>query len=393
MSQEMLPGFQNMVIRLNVFGELFHTEKEHINNKEVIYRVMFCAYPKGAEVLIIAIENDEYMQPVPHHDGHFDIKLGYSCNNNCLHCVIKPNLKHAEECGADIAANPNMGLWCSWDLKFDNVVKQLMSAEVYNSNSITLTGGEPTIRKDFIEILRWLYFNRPDKCIGLQTNGRRLSDINLVKKIRRFSRQINFVIAIHGSENVHNLITNTRVKGNPFRDTVQGILNLQQVFGNDLSMRTEMVLSNYNLCDVLNSIKFQHEELRITKIGVSYPHLEGYCSDQIKELAPKMKELITILKEIAIYMEEHEDLEIMLEEIPSCVLNQASKNHRFINMGGCKEKTIVAYLSNTVLNHYDNWKQGHVKNEKCTKCSLFFYCDGVWKESLALNEDALIPLP
>jgi molybdenum cofactor biosynthesis enzyme MoaA len=90
--------------------------------------------------------------------------------------------------GAELYHDPAFGLRCSRDLAFDEVVKQLMSAEVYSAGTVTITGGEPTIREDFIDILMWLYYNRPDKAVAIQTNGRRLSDLNLVKSVRRFTR-------------------------------------------------------------------------------------------------------------------------------------------------------------------------------------------------------------
>ena len=96
-----------------------------------------------------------------------DIKLGYSCNDDCIHCVVSRLRKEA------IKKN-------KLDLNFEEYKKEIDNLKKENFTEITVTGGEPTIRNDFIKIIE--YIKKNNFKIDLQTNGRRLSDFNFLKK-------------------------------------------------------------------------------------------------------------------------------------------------------------------------------------------------------------------
>lgn len=387
-----LSGLARMIARINVLERTAGFEIYQIGGGRSVCRVLLSRAPDRVEAFAAAVRNDEHRQYGPRGSGNYDIKVGYSCNNACRHCVVRPNVWALEREGAELYHDPAFGLRCSRDLAFDEVVRQLMSAEVYSAGTVTITGGEPTIRGDFVDILMWLYYNRPDKVVVIQTNGRRLSDLNLVKSVRRFTRLVSFVVALHGPEEVHNYIANSRTGGNPFAETVAGIRNLQAVFGPELSLRTEIVLSNYNASCLLESVRFQHEILGVDNIGVSYPHLDGYPEEQIIALAPRMADLIEILQEVSRYSEEHPDLNILVEEIPVCVLRQVHGRGKFGLMRASPENTTVAFLNSVDRSFGQHWMECHAKAEGCSGCVLESQCPGVWRESLALNENALVPL-
>ncbi|MFW6226265.1 MAG: radical SAM protein, partial [bacterium] len=62
---------------------------------------------------------------------NFDIKIGYECNNNCRHCVVSDNYKFGNVCDYQITAQ--------------EIIDKL---KITKAKYITITGGEPTIRKD-----------------------------------------------------------------------------------------------------------------------------------------------------------------------------------------------------------------------------------------------------
>ena len=69
-----------------------------------------------------------------------DLKVGFSCNNNCIHCVISDKTKEK-------------------DLSLEQI-KELVNGyiEQYGEIQLTLTGGEVTIRKDFIQL--WIMLKK-----------------------------------------------------------------------------------------------------------------------------------------------------------------------------------------------------------------------------------------
>lgn len=179
----------------------------------------------SVNVVYRLLENDEYLYGFYGNGIKYDVKLGWSCNNNCKHCVVKPFLFEIQEREPEnIVLDSGFGMWCKKDLSYDDIIELLQ--ENSDVSSVVITGGEPTIRKDLVDILSWIYFNKPHVSVAIQTNGRNLSNIDLVKKIRRFTRDIFFVVAIHGLEKTHNLIVNNRKdKGNPYRETWIGYTN------------------------------------------------------------------------------------------------------------------------------------------------------------------------
>ena len=67
----------------------------------------------------------------------YDLKVGYSCNNRCKHCVIEDS--------KDKLVSQNTTV----DLSTDECLKQIEFAFEKGAQYIVLTGGEVTIRKDF----------------------------------------------------------------------------------------------------------------------------------------------------------------------------------------------------------------------------------------------------
>lgn len=94
--------------------------------------------------------------------------LGFSCNENCLHCFL-PMWKYHQQRN-----------YC--DLTTEEVKNILQEAKEAGVEVIALTGGEPTMRKDISEIIKFckkLNFDR----IELQTNVKMLSYNSLAKKV------------------------------------------------------------------------------------------------------------------------------------------------------------------------------------------------------------------
>lgn len=348
---------------------------------------------KACNILGEAIKESEYRTGCLGNGTYYDLKLGYSCNNNCIHCVVKPNIMNLKRQNPmDIVIDSGYGMWCRKDLGYAQVIHILRSNEFDKVSAVVLTGGEPTIRKDFVDILKWLYYNRPYVKVILQTNGRNLCNWELAKSVYRYTRNIQFTVAIHGFEASHNYIVNNRKeKGNPYQETLEGIRNIKKLYGDDLDMRLEIVLSNYNYSEVPRVVEYFYDEFGINYFGISYPHMEEYEPEYIMEIAPKMNYLIPMIKELDNFVKKHCDVQLFLEEIPKCVLRQAGATS-LLEMPEKKPNFVVRYLDNEQKNFFDIWRSIHAKAPACKKCICNKTCLGVWYENLFLNEDALIPI-
>ena len=130
-----------------------------------------------------------------------DIKVGYTCNNNCIHCVIKPNVMGMNKEGSKL------------DLTTEEVKANIEDALKMGVKDIVLTGGEMTMRDDFLELIQFLEDKVAEyglcPCISLQTNGRELG--RYVEFINGTTLDFNYVIALHSSkEELHNKIVGNK---------------------------------------------------------------------------------------------------------------------------------------------------------------------------------------
>ena len=117
----------------------------------------------------------------------YDVKVGYSCNNKCKHCVI-------DDSKDKLITNKE-----KIDLSTDECISLIKDAAQHNADGVVLTGGEVSIRKDFDRLLNECV-NR-NLAITIQTNGRRFSNDSLIRLINPINN-IRFVIALHGSNAV-----------------------------------------------------------------------------------------------------------------------------------------------------------------------------------------------
>lgn len=91
-----------------------------------------------------------------------DLALTYRCNNDCAHCYNARPRDYPEMSSNGWKAVLDR----SWELGIPHVV---------------FTGGEPTLRKDLLELIAHAEGN--GQITGLNTNGRRLSDPEYVKRL------------------------------------------------------------------------------------------------------------------------------------------------------------------------------------------------------------------
>ena len=73
-----------------------------------------------------------------------DIKLGYACNNHCIHCVIQNQKQRAEEVRGT-STRPT-----------EESKQEILKSYHTGCKAIVVTGGEPTIRSDFGEIIKYI---------------------------------------------------------------------------------------------------------------------------------------------------------------------------------------------------------------------------------------------
>lgn len=147
------------------------------------------------------------------------LALTRTCNNSCVFC-----------------AQEGVGPLSDVD------IRRSLEALAGTSKELTLLGGEPTLHSDLTEVIstaRALGFER----IGLQTNGRRLSELGFVRALAA-AGLTDVHVSLHGAEaQVHDY--HTGIEGS-FRESLAGV-TAARASGLGVVATTVLTRSNYRV--------------------------------------------------------------------------------------------------------------------------------------------------
>lgn len=277
-------------------------------------------------------------------EGKIYFGLGYSCNNDCMLCV------------ADSRNNP------AGDLPTRDILDYINRLKCSKRVFLEISGGEPTIRKDFFHIMQAIN----DAGIGsvLFSNGRLFSNRSFCERYYDCAAQCT-LIPIH-SDNANEHDFQTQVKGS-FNETVEGIKNLFE-YGLPVAIKTIVTRLNYKkLPDI---VRFCAE---------SFPESTHFGIDALDILgsADRNKGLLSVkLKESVPYIEKAIDVAVELGIRPSvlfvplCVVKEEYRKYIGLNEG------LAMYKAPRIESLEVTLTRGPIS--KCAGCKYVQRCPGTW---------------
>ncbi len=158
-----------------------------------------------------------------------DLALTYRCNNDCHHCY---NLEHPpltpipspkggwESEGILPTPTGRGGQGVRGELDTEGWKQVIDKAWALGIPHIIFTGGEPTLRDDLPELVAHAESN--GQITGLNTNARRLSDANFVKRLVEAGLDHVQVTVESSDADIHNRMVNARA----FEQTIAGLKNV-----------------------------------------------------------------------------------------------------------------------------------------------------------------------
>lgn len=292
-----------------------------------------------------------------------DLKVGFSCNNNCIHCVI-----------SDKFAERDLTLQEIKDI-IDDYIKE------YGTIQLTLTGGEISIRKDFSDIMDYVLQKKREGLItfvDMQTNARMLYKEELAQIA---AQTVDFfLVALHSDkEDVHDSIT--RSKGS-FRQTTTAISNLIRFAGKE-KIAIQTVINKKNYMHLKDIYAYVSETFGIKECNITFPHPIGVCMSE--EVVPSYKQVQPFVNEALTYCLENEIFPY-IEALPFCVLNSDANREYLFEFLKKRNIDVVGYCGEKDgnLNYLELFDEGHRKYTSCKQCQYNSQCEGVWKEHLEI---------
>jgi len=276
-----------------------------------------------------------------------DIKVGYSCNNHCKFCVQ----------GRKRELFPD---------KTTEEIKKILIEARKNCQEVVFTGGEPTIRPDFIELARFaksLGFKR----IQVQTNGRMFAYKKFCQEA--IDAGINeFGLALHGHiPELHNYLTSSE----SFYETVQAIKNLKEL-GQPIPSNTVITKSNYRHLPEIAQLLVS---LNVDQFQFAFVHAMGSAQENFFSIVPRMSMIISYVKR-GLDVGIAADKKVMTEAIPYCL------------MSGYEEYIAERLIPSTEIYELDTKVEfdkvrptlAKIKGDNCRKCKYNDVCEGTWRE-------------
>lgn len=307
---------------------------------------------------------------------YFDLKVGFSCNNNCVHCVVTDKKGTRDYSTQEI--------------------KDIIDT-VDTDRIIGFTGGEATIRKDFFELCS--YAKEKGHAVALQTNGTMFGDDEFAKKGRSLIDSV--LIAIHSSDKlVHNTIVQSKGE-DMYSRTLQGLKNLAKY---EYSFSTQTVISKYNMSTLLDTYSLIQSISPKVPMSMTFPHPNGAAWHNRDMVVPTYSEIYPYVQESLDKWAPY----LRIEAIPLCFIFPYQNNilyHYDLQILKNEFKREGIDPANKCIGGDLFDETGRIKdyskadcNEKkkaplCKNCVFNDICPGVWKEYVMIHHKHLDLFP
>lgn len=276
-----------------------------------------------------------------------DIKVGYSCNNNCLFCTASWKRDHGNRDTQTLL----------------NEVERVVTQD--GVDRIVYSGGEPTIRDDLAEIMshaQELGIARQE----IQTNGRRLRNKDYLETLHEAGLNSCFV-SIHGADaSTHDALTR---RPGSFKQVCAGLTNVDRM---GIMFATNTVVCRQNCRSLSSVVRLVASSFpSVSKVKLSYTKLQGGAADNLSQIALPLWEVAPYIRD-AIEIGIEMGADVVTEFVPACLLG--------VRYGRADELIFPTVISLSELAFTDpNWlcsREG-VYYEGCKGCDLRKFCCGI----------------
>lgn len=278
-----------------------------------------------------------------------DVKLSFSCNNHCRFCVQGDKRLHYPD-------------------RSPAEARKILREARRRADSIVFTGGEPSLRRDFLDLVRYAR-KLGYRVVQLQTNGQLLAYPAFAQAC--LDAGVTEVSpALHGHvAALHDFLTG---RTGSFACTVRGIENARAV---GLPVLTNTVVTKPNRRH-LAAVARLLVELGVTQLQFAFVHPVGTAMRNFDSIVPRLSLLGDELFR-ALDVAAEAGVRSMTEAVPLCFLpaREEAAAEWIIPDAAVfdAEGTIEDYRAFRLT-------EGKAKGPPCGRCLLDGVCEGPWRE-------------
>ncbi|MBU0460955.1 MAG: radical SAM protein, partial [Nanoarchaeota archaeon] len=222
--------------------------------------------------------------------------IDFNCNNDCISCMLKDIKKDLRPFSFE---------------EFREIIDETLRLNQYET--LILSGAEVTLNKELIRFIEYAKQLSAFKHIRIQTNGRRLSDINYCRDLMNVGID-EFFVSVYGPDAItHEAITRS---AHSFEETLQGIANLNTL-GATIITNTVISTLNYTLLQNIVVKLSAFSSIKEMQFWNYWPMSE---TDDLSLLA-SYRDVLPFLVE-AIKEGQKRDIKIIVKYFPACLLDK-----------------------------------------------------------------------
>lgn len=280
------------------------------------------------------------------------LEISRKCNQNCLFCSAPPT----EE-----------------ERSFEEIKQKIMELKDLGINDIMLTGGEPTLRKDLLDIISFcskLEF----PLITIQTNGSNLDNLDILKEIKKHP-EVKFNISFHSYD--PEIFSKISQKPENYKKLLTG---LKYVDNLKIPAFFTIVINKLNYKSLKKHIMF------IKRNFPSIPHLSFNFVDPVyhardnKWIVPSLAESEKYIHEAVDFIKQN-NMTFRIEKLPLCYMSSFEEFSTDIRRVIFDENRIISFLR--VGKERKNpdlvvqKKSDYLLTSQCKQCFLNKLCPGL----------------
>jgi len=276
------------------------------------------------------------------------LKVGYKCNNNCVFCHSAPHRGN--------------------DASFDALEKKIVTAASLGAQMLVLSGGEPTIRPDLLDLAKCV--NASEMSLGLVSNGRMLAYPKLVEQLIKQRLDYVYISLSGANQELHN----RHVRSQGFK---QALKALEHLSGLIKELTINVVVTRWNLEQLIDFVPLA-QSLKPIRLKFSMIEPEGNALEDFRGLVPGLGDASTAVTKVLESVPADSEVSLAIDGFPACLIPDEIEKLD----SGLREDGF--FLMSEAFE--DDWHPIDDRNRcfeaSCLQCSLKKRCRGVFRQYL-----------
>jgi MoaA/NifB/PqqE/SkfB family radical SAM enzyme len=290
------------------------------------------------------------------------IQVIRKCNQNCIFCSNPENLR---------------------ELSLAEIKKIIDDFKKQGIKEIIFTGGEPTINKDIVEIIKYATAN---KIISrLITNGQKICDEEFLNKLIKAGLNKIHVSFYSYKPKIQNYLSQNK---DSYTNLIKSLDNLRD---KPLQVTINTVINKYNANDLDKNVLFLIKNYPFVNHFV-FNNCDPYLNraSENKHVIPKLNDFKQSLNR-ALKILNLSKKTFRVEKVPLCFMLDFAEYSTETRKIVKEENRLIYFLDERELDDQKSGKFRYPKQKECTDCSLQNICAGLQGAVKYYDPKELIP--